>query len=81
MADPRPVSMRRNKCMTGLIEPPRNPDFRTVMVRADNGDVVATFYNNAAHNPPTDAFKNTMGFYHAFQADRADDQRSQHEQG
>ncbi|MDP7619570.1 MAG: hypothetical protein QF652_04925 [Dehalococcoidia bacterium] len=51
------------------------------MVRTDNGDVVATFYHNAAHDPPTDAFENAMRFYRAFQADRANDQRSQHEQG
>ena len=30
---------------------------------------------------PTDAFEYAMRFYHAFQTDRANDQRSQHEQG
>ena len=67
--------------MTELIEPTCNPDFRTVMVHADDGDVVATFDNNAAHDPPTEAFENAMRSYRAFQANRANDLRAQHEQG
>ena len=43
--------------------------------------VVATVGNRAAHDLPTAAFENAMRFHRAFQADRANDQRAQHEQG